>query len=133
MLQDEKKEAKSLQINIYKDKMLGARLFGAPVLFSAHPIPRKDIPQGWFCCDLRGTAGHPDEPHALVDMTAECSWKRLANSEKRIRRRAGADADRMRWIAGLAKTASGTAPKTFFSRPGQAVGFGISPNCACAR
>lgn len=29
-----------MQINIYKDKMLGARLFGAPVLFSAQPIPR---------------------------------------------------------------------------------------------
>ena len=34
-----------MQINIYKDKMLGARLFGGPVLFSAHPIPRKDIPR----------------------------------------------------------------------------------------
>ena len=92
-----------MQINIYKDKMLGARLFGASVLYSAAPIPREDVPQGWYCYDLRGTARHPDEPHALVDMTAECSWKRLANSEKRIRRRAGADADRMRWIAGLAK------------------------------
>ena len=58
---------KLLQINIYKDKMLGARLFGAPVLYSAHPIPREDVPQGWYCYDLRGTARHPDEPHALVD------------------------------------------------------------------
>lgn len=28
-----------MQINIYRDKLLGARLFGTPVLFSAQPIP----------------------------------------------------------------------------------------------
>lgn len=39
-----------MQINIYKDKMLGARLFGASVLYSAAPIPREDVPQGWYCC-----------------------------------------------------------------------------------
>ena len=33
-----------MQINIYKDKMLGARLFGAPVLYSAQPIPLEDVP-----------------------------------------------------------------------------------------
>ncbi len=60
-----------MQINIYKDKMLGARLFGAPVLFSAQPIPREDVPCRWYCYDLRGTARHPDEPHALVDMAEE--------------------------------------------------------------
>ena len=60
-----------MQINIYKDKMLGARLFGASVLFSATPIPREDVPQSWYCYDLRGTARHPDEPHALVDMAEE--------------------------------------------------------------
>ena len=48
--------------------MLGALLFGAPVLYSAQPIPREDVPQGWYCYDLRGTARHPDEPHALVDL-----------------------------------------------------------------
>ena len=60
LLQNQKKGMKLLQINIYKDKMLGARLFGAPVLFSAQPIPREDVPQGWYCYDLRGTARHPD-------------------------------------------------------------------------
>ena len=60
-----------MQINIYKDKMLGARLFGASVLFSATPIPREDVPQSWYCYDLRGTARHPDNPHALVDMAEE--------------------------------------------------------------
>ena len=44
LLQNQKKGMKPLQINIYKDKMLGARLFGAPVLFSAQPIPREDVP-----------------------------------------------------------------------------------------
>ena len=60
-----------MQINIYKVKMLGARLFGAPVLFSAQPIPREDVPCRWYCYDLRSTARHPDEPHALVDMAEE--------------------------------------------------------------
>ena len=67
LLTKNRKEVKLLQINIYKDKMLGARLFGASVLYSAQPIPREDVPQGWYCYDLRGTARHPDEPHALVD------------------------------------------------------------------
>ena len=56
-----------MQINIYKDKLLGARLFGAPVLYSEQAIPREDIPRGWNCYDLLGTARHPDEPHALAD------------------------------------------------------------------
>ena len=60
-----------MQINIYKDKMPVARLFGASVLYSAKPIPREDVPQGWYCYDLRGTARHPDEPHALVDLAEE--------------------------------------------------------------
>lgn len=61
-----------MQINIYKDKLLDARLFGASVLYSAHPIPREDVPQGWYCYDLRGTARHPDEPHTLVDQAEDC-------------------------------------------------------------
>lgn len=61
-----------MQINIYKDKLLGARLFGAAVLYSAQPILREDVPQGWYCYDLRGTARHPDEPYALVDRAEDC-------------------------------------------------------------
>ena len=60
-----------MQINIYKDKMLDARLFGAPVLYSSQPIPREDVPQGWYCYDLWGTARHLDNPHALADMAEE--------------------------------------------------------------
>ena len=43
------KGVKPLQINIYKDRLLGARLFGAPVLYSREPIPHEDIPKGWYC------------------------------------------------------------------------------------
>ena len=60
-----------MQINIYRDKMLGAHLFGTSVLYSVQPIPREDVPQGWYCYDLRGTARHPDEPYALVDRAEE--------------------------------------------------------------
>lgn len=61
-----------MRINIYKDKLLDARLFGAPVLYSAHPIPREDVPPKWYCYDLRGTARHPDEPYALFDLAEDC-------------------------------------------------------------
>ena len=60
-----------MRLNIYKDKLLGARLFGAPVLYSTQPIPREDVPQGWYCYDLRGTVRHPNEPHSLVDRAEE--------------------------------------------------------------
>ncbi len=61
-----------MKINIYRDKLLGARLFGASVLYSACPIPREDVPQHWHCYDLQGTALHPDDPHALVDQAEDC-------------------------------------------------------------
>ena len=56
-----------MQINIYRDRMQKARLFGAPVLCSSEPIPREDVPQGWYCYDLRGTAQDADRPYSLVD------------------------------------------------------------------
>ena len=42
-----------MRLNIYKDRLLAARLFGTPVLYSDQPIPREDVPQGWYCYDLR--------------------------------------------------------------------------------
>ena len=60
-----------MQINIYKDPMQKARLFGAPVLYSAEPIPREDVPKGWFCYDLRGTAQDTDRPYSLVDQAEQ--------------------------------------------------------------
>ena len=60
-----------MRLNIYQDRLLVARLFGTPVLYSSQPIPQEDVPQGWYRYDLRGTARHPDEPHALVEHTEE--------------------------------------------------------------
>ena len=54
-------------INIYKDPMQTGYLFGTPILYSPRPIPREDVPQGWHCCDLCGTAKAPDVPYKLVD------------------------------------------------------------------
>lgn len=56
-----------MQINIYKDRIQKAHLFGASVLYSDRPIPREDVPQGWYCYDLRGTAEDPHRPYSLVD------------------------------------------------------------------
>ncbi len=60
-----------MRINIYEDKMRLARLFGADVLYTPYYIPREDIPQGWYCYDLRGTVRDPDELYALTDMVKE--------------------------------------------------------------
>ncbi len=56
-----------MQINIYKDRMQKALLFGASVLYSEQPIPREDVPQGWYCYDLRGTVEDPERAYSLVD------------------------------------------------------------------
>ena len=65
---DKSKEGvKPLKINIYKNRMQKARLFGASVLYSEQPILREDVPQGWFCYDLRGTAEDPGRAYSLVD------------------------------------------------------------------
>ncbi len=61
-----------MKVNIYKDRLQQARLFGATVLYSAQPIPREDVPEGWYCYDLRGTDRQPDEPYALVDRAEDC-------------------------------------------------------------
>ncbi len=61
-----------MQVNIYKDRLQQARLFGASVLYSTQPIPREDIPESWFCYDLRGTAHDPDDPYALVNRAEDC-------------------------------------------------------------
>ena len=56
-----------MSINIYKDQMQKARLFGASVLYSRQPIPREDIPVGWYCYDLCGTAEDPERAYRLAD------------------------------------------------------------------
>lgn len=56
-----------MSINIYKDRMQKAQLFGASVLYSRQPIPREDVPLGWYCYDLCGTAEDPEKAYRLVD------------------------------------------------------------------
>ena len=41
-----------MSINIYKDQMEYAELFGRPVLYTTQDIPRETVPQGWYCYDL---------------------------------------------------------------------------------
>lgn len=56
-----------MRIDIYKDQMLEAELFGKPVLYTGSPIPREEVPKGWYCCDLCGTDRRPGEPVKLMD------------------------------------------------------------------
>ena len=65
-----------MSTNIYKDPLMKAHLFGASVLYSTQPIPREDVPQGWYCYDLCGTAQDPNRPYRLVDQAE----KNLAGS-----------------------------------------------------
>lgn len=59
-----------MQINIYKDPMQKAYLFGTAVLYSEKPIPREDVPQHWSSYELRGTVQRPDTPYALEDQAS---------------------------------------------------------------
>ena len=56
-----------MRFNIYNALMRKAYLFGVPVLHSGMPIPREDVPQGWYCYDLRGTDRAPHDPCSVVD------------------------------------------------------------------
>lgn len=57
----------TVDVNIYKDQMQKAFLFGTAVLYSDKPIPQEDVPKYWSSYDLRGTDRQPDRPYALVD------------------------------------------------------------------
>ena len=56
-----------MPINIYKDQLQKAYLFGTAVLYSEKPIPQADVPPYWTCYELSGTVQNPDRPHALMD------------------------------------------------------------------
>ena len=57
--------------NLYNDEMISAQLFGKEVLYTAKPVFRDEVPEGWYCYDLQGSAGSPDKPHVLVDQASE--------------------------------------------------------------
>lgn len=65
-----------MSINIYKDQMEHAELFGKPVLYTAQDILREMMPDNWHCYDLCGNDRHPDTPTELVDRAV---WGRLGS------------------------------------------------------
>lgn len=58
-------------INIYKDELQNVWLFGQSVLYTEKPIPREEVPEGWHCYDLCGTAADPKRPRELVDRAGQ--------------------------------------------------------------
>ena len=56
-----------MTINIYKDKMTSAQLFGKEVLYTQGVVLRDDVPRDWYCYDLCGTDRRPDKPMRLAD------------------------------------------------------------------
>lgn len=56
-----------MYIDIYKDQMLPAELFGRQVLYTKHPIAREEVPEGWCCYDLCGTDRKPNRSLKLTD------------------------------------------------------------------
>ena len=60
-----------MSINIYKDELQNVWLFGQSVLYTTQPVPREEVPEGWYRYDLRGTAKDPARPYELVDQAGQ--------------------------------------------------------------
>lgn len=58
-----------MSVNIFRDEMQHAQLFGKPVLTTNWLIPRETVPDGWFCYDMRGTDRDPSAHAELVNYT----------------------------------------------------------------
>ena len=85
-----------MSINIYRDQMQHAKLFGKPVLTTNQPIPRETVPDGWCCYDMRGTDTDPGAHAVLVDyasylhsgtVLSPAPLKRPNTAERRIGRK----------------------------------------------
>ena len=59
-----------MTVDMFRDEMWHAQLFGKPVLATDKPIPRETVPDGWYCYDMRGTGSDPGAHAALVDYTS---------------------------------------------------------------
>ena len=59
-----------MAVDIFKDRLRHAELFGKPVLTTTGTIPRETVPDGWFCYDMQAIGRNPDARTALVDNAA---------------------------------------------------------------
>lgn len=59
-----------MAVNIFRDELQHAQLFGKPVLTTNWLIPRETVPDRWFCYDMRGTESDPAAHAVLVDYTS---------------------------------------------------------------
>ena len=81
-----------MSVNIFRDEMQHAQLFGKPVLTTNWLIPRETVPDGWFCYDMRGTDRDPSAHAELVNYTSfdhsgtVLSPKPLKRSATKVRR-----------------------------------------------
>ena len=81
-----------MSVNIFRDEMQHAQLFGKPVLTTNWLIPRETVPDGWFCYDMRGTDRDPSAHAELVNYTGfnhsgtVLSPKPLKRSATKVRR-----------------------------------------------
>ena len=62
-----------MNVNIYEDELQNVWLFGQTVLYTEQPIPREEVPKGWHCYDLKGTAENPKRPYGAAP---KASWYR---------------------------------------------------------
>ena len=60
-----------MSVNIYEAELQNVWLFGQSVLYTTQPVPRREVPEGWYCYDLRGTTADPERPRELVDRTGQ--------------------------------------------------------------
>lgn len=61
-----------MAIDIYKDQMQHAQLFGKPVLTTSWRIPRVMVPDGWSCYDMSGTDQDVNAHARLADYASFC-------------------------------------------------------------
>ena len=59
-----------MAVNIFKDRLRHAELFGKPVLVTNEVIPRETVPDKWFCYDIQDTGRGLSSHTALVDYAA---------------------------------------------------------------
>ena len=60
-----------MRVNIYEDELQNVGLFGQSVLYTEQPIPREEVPEGWYCYDLKGTSARPSRPHEMIDRAGQ--------------------------------------------------------------